>query len=91
MPYEAFVGGVSFKRVVLGIFHQLMKIQAKNNPYEREIVVIKSQVKKYLKSKGYRTNDFVARSLNDAVLELLDKAIVRTKLSGRITVTQRDI
>jgi len=68
-----------------------MKNQGKISVYEKEVLVIKSHILKYIKSRGYRTNNLTPRALNDAVFELLDKAIQRTKLSKRKTVFPKDI
>lgn len=68
-----------------------MHTQDKKTPYERDILIVKSNVLKHLKKKGFRVNNLTPRAVNDAVLELLDKAMTRTKLSKRKTVAPRDI
>ena len=68
-----------------------MKNQAKTHPYEKEVLIIKSHVRKWIKEKNMRCKDTTYRALNDAVIELLEKAIVRTKLSGRKTISPQDV
>lgn len=68
-----------------------MKNQDKTNPYEREVLIIKSHVKKWIKEKNMYCKGTTCRALNDAVIELLEKAIVRTKLSKRKTISPQDI
>ena len=68
-----------------------MKNQAKNSVYERDVLIIKSHVRSYIKSKGFWMNNLTARAVNDAVIEVLEKAMIRTKLSGRKTVFPKDV
>lgn len=68
-----------------------MKKIEKKNPYERPVLVIKNQVKKYLKGKNMRMSDLTPRAVNDAVIEILDKSIIRAKLNRRQTIFQKDI
>lgn len=63
-----------------------MEITHTNDPYEKEILIIKSHVKKFLKSKGIRCQDKTYRTINDLLLECLEKSIIRTKLSKRRTM-----
>ena len=64
-----------------------MQTTPKNNPYEKEVLIIKTHVKKYLKSRGMWVKAETFRTINDALIDLLDKAIVRTKLAKRKTVS----
>lgn len=68
-----------------------MQNTPKNNPYEREVLVIKSHVRNYLKNKGMRSKPETFRAINDAIFELLNKAIIRTKLSGMKTLCPKHI
>ena len=68
-----------------------MKNQAKNNQYEKEILIIKSHVQRWIKSKEMYSKAITYRAINDAVIELLEKAIIRTKLSKRKTIFPQDI
>lgn len=58
---------------------------------EKEVLVVMSKVKDYVKGKGLQTSETAIGSLSDAVYELLDKAIERAKDNGRSTVKDRDI
>lgn len=68
-----------------------MKNQEKNNPYEKEVLIIKSHVQKWIKDKNMRCKDITYRAINDAIIEFLEKAIIRTKLSKRKTLSPQDI
>lgn len=68
-----------------------MKNQAKNSVYEKEILIIRSHILKYIKQKGYRVNSLTPRAVNDAVMDILDKAIERTKLDRKKTVFPRHV
>ena len=68
-----------------------MKNTPKNNPYEKEVLIIKSHIKKYLKLKGMWVRPDTFRAVNDAIIHLLDQAIVRTKLSKMRTVCPKHI
>lgn len=68
-----------------------MKIQQKNNPYDRHILVIKSQIKKWCKENKMRISDTTARAVNDAVLEIMERAKIRAKLNKRRTIFEKDI
>jgi len=68
-----------------------MQTTPKNNPYEKEVLIIKTHVKKYLKSKGCWTKPETFRAINDALIEMLDKAVIRTKLSRMRTICPKHI
>ena len=68
-----------------------MKVTHKNNAYEKEVLIIKSHVKNWIRTKGMYCKAVTFRSINDAVIELLEKAIIRTKLSKRRTISPQDI
>jgi len=68
-----------------------MKNTQKTHAYEKPVLIIKSHVKAWFKEKGFWMTPDSARAINDAVIELLEKAIIRTKLNKRKTVTRRDI
>ena len=71
--------------------HLKMKIKEKTHPYEKPVLIIKSHVLKWINDKGYYMKGTMPRALNDAVIEILEKAIIRTKLSGRKTISERDV
>ncbi|MFX0188299.1 MAG: hypothetical protein ACFE8A_11260 [Candidatus Hodarchaeota archaeon] len=58
-----------------------------------EALFVKSKVRDYIKSKGCNTSgDLIdGDSLNNAVIEVLDKAIGRAKANGRKTVQEKDL
>lgn len=57
----------------------------------KEIMVVVSKVKEYVKSKGMQTSETAVEALSDSLRELLDKAVERAKDNGRQTVKDRDI
>lgn len=58
-----------------------------------EALFVKSKVREYIKSKDCNTSGDVidGESLNDCILEILDKAIKRAKANGRKTVQEKDL
>jgi len=58
---------------------------------EKEILVVQSKVKEYIKSKGCMTASDTLDALSDKVCALLDGAIARTKGNGRATVKPQDL
>lgn len=56
-----------------------------------ETLVVVSKIKDYVKEKGFRTSETAVDALSNAVRELLDKAIARSKDNGRQTVKDSDI
>ena len=57
----------------------------------KEMIVVQSKVKDYIKSKDLHSSGDSVDALNDAVYELIDKAIARTKANKRGTVSAKDI
>jgi len=57
----------------------------------KEILVVVSKVKEYIKEKGLQTSETAVDSLSDEVRELLDKAVKRAQDNGRQTIKDRDI
>lgn len=57
-----------------------------------EILFAKSKIREYIKSKGCKTSgDLVdGDTLNDIIVDILDKAIERAKANGRKTVKKSD-
>jgi hypothetical protein len=68
-----------------------MKNQAKTTPYEKPVLIIKSHVKDWINQRGFRMNDFTTRAINDAVIELLEKSIIRCKLSKMKTINSKHV
>lgn len=58
-----------------------------------EALFVKSKVREYIKSKDCNTSGDVidGDALNDAIVEILDKAIGRAKANGRKTVQEKDL
>lgn len=61
----------------------------------RDVLVVASKVKEYIKSKGSSSKILVAgdfaANLSEAVYGLIDKAIVRAQENKRSTVQPKDI
>lgn len=57
----------------------------------KEVLVVASKVKAYVKSKKMMTSADAVVALSDKVYALLDDAIVRTKANRRSTVKPQDI
>lgn len=58
---------------------------------EKEVLVVVSKVKDYVKGKGYMTSADAIPALSEAVYQMIDKAIERTKENGRQTIKPQDI
>ena len=58
---------------------------------EKEVLVVVSKVKDYVKSKGYMTSADAVPTLSDKVYALIDEAIKRTKENGRQTIKPQDL
>lgn len=57
----------------------------------KEVLVVASKVKEYIKSKDCQTAAEVIDALSDKVYKLLDEACARTKDNGRVTVKEYDL
>jgi hypothetical protein len=58
---------------------------------KKEILVVQSKVKEYIKSKKCLTAGDLAEALSNEVYGLLDKAIKRCKANNRSTVRPDDL
>ncbi|MHA1195857.1 MAG: DUF1931 domain-containing protein [Promethearchaeota archaeon] len=58
-----------------------------------EPLFVKSKVREYIKSKGLNTASAVldGDTLNNIIIEMLDKAVERAKANNRKTVKARDL
>ena len=58
-----------------------------------EPLFVKSKVREYIKGKDCNTSSAIldGDALNNIIIEILDKAIGRTKANNRKTVSERDI
>ena len=62
-----------------------------NSHSEKEILVVVSKVKKYIRSvSGMNTAGSVAPALSDIIRHLCDQAIEKAKTDGRKTIMDRD-
>ncbi len=57
----------------------------------REVLVVASKVKSYIKSKHMNTSADAIGELSDKIYCLLDDATARTKANGRKTVKPQDV
>lgn len=57
----------------------------------KEVLVVGSKVKQYIKAKGLMSSGEVLEALNCCVYECLDRAIKRAAENGRKTVQARDL
>ncbi len=60
---------------------------------EVEALFVKSKVREYIKGKDCNTSGVVVDGpvLNNAIIEILDKAIARAKANNRKTVQEKDL
>ncbi len=58
-----------------------------------EALFVKSKVREYIKSKNCNTSGDVidGPALNNAIIDVLDKAIARAKANNRKTVQEKDL
>jgi len=66
---------------------------AKKGGAKVEALFVKSKVREYIKSKGCNTSGGLidGESFNNAIIDVLDKAIARAKANGRKTVQEKDL
>ncbi len=57
----------------------------------KEMLVVGTKVKNYIKDKGLMSSADVLDALNDAMHDMLDRAAERAKANGRKTVQGRDV
>ncbi|MHC4585876.1 MAG: hypothetical protein ACYS3N_15210 [Planctomycetota bacterium] len=58
---------------------------------KKDVLVVASKVKAYIKSKKMMTSADAISALSDQVYEILDTAIARTKANRRSTVKPQDL
>ena len=58
---------------------------------EKLIVVVRSNVAKAIKEKGFNMSSAAPTALNDVVLDLIDKATKRAELNKRKTIFPQDL
>ncbi len=57
----------------------------------REVLVVASKVKEYIKTKKMMSSGDLPEALSEALYDLVDKAVARAKDNGRQTVQPRDV
>jgi histone H3/H4 len=57
---------------------------------EREILVVASKVREYIKNKNCNTSGEFIGELSNSVYCLIDKAMIRAKENGRKTIQAKD-
>jgi len=58
---------------------------------DKEVLVVASKVKAYIKSKKMMTSSDAIAALSDKVYAILDDAVARTKANRRSTVKAQDL
>jgi len=58
---------------------------------DKEVLVVASKVKAYIKSKKMMTSSDAIATLSDKVYAMLDDAVARTKANRRSTVKPQDL
>ena len=67
------------------------KAKKKTAKKSKEVLVVASKVKAYVKSKKMMTSSDAIGALSDKVYAMLDDAIERTKANRRSTVKPQDL
>ncbi len=67
------------------------KAKAKKSVAAKEMLVVTSKIKAYIRSTGSLTSGELPPALNEAVYAILDKAIARAKNNKRSTVKPQDV
>ena len=58
---------------------------------DREVLVVTSKVKEYIKSLGLQSSGEVVPALSDKIYDMLDESAERTKNNNRATVRPHDL
>ena len=67
------------------------KAAKKRKCSKKEVLVVASKVKAYIKSKGMMTSSDAIGELSECVYSILNDAIKRTKANRRSTVKPQDL
>ena len=67
------------------------KKAAKKKTGNKEVLIIASKTKAYIKSQGMMTSSDAIVALSDAIYGLIDAAIDRTRANRRSTVKPQDL
>ena len=65
--------------------------EGKKMAKKKEVLVVASKVKAYIKSKGMMTSSDAIGALSDEVYKTIDAGIKRTKANRRSTVKPQDL
>lgn len=63
----------------------------KSSAANREVLIVASKVKDYIKSKDLQSSGEVIPALSERIYALLDEAATRTQNNGRATVRPHDL
>lgn len=69
----------------------MAKKKAAKKSSKKEMLVVASKVKAYVKSKGKMSSSDAIAALNDSIYALLDAATKRTEANRRSTVKPQDL
>lgn len=58
---------------------------------KREVLIVASKVKDYIKSKGLQSSGEVVPALSEKIYEMIDEAAERTKDNKRATMRPHDL
>ncbi len=64
---------------------------ARKKAGKKEVLIVASKMKAYIKSRGMMTSSDTVGALSDAVYALIDAAIARTRANRRSTVKPQDL
>ncbi len=67
------------------------KKAAKKKTSNKEVLIVASKTKAYIKSQGMMTSSDAIVALSDAIYDLIDAAIARTRANRRSTVKPQDL
>jgi hypothetical protein len=67
------------------------KAAAKSAKKEKEMLVVASKVKAYVRSKGMMTSSEALPALNECIYAMLDAALCRTSSNKRSTLKPQDM
>ncbi len=67
------------------------KTTKKSAKKDREVLVVTSKVKDYIKSLGLQSSGEVVPALSDKIYDMLDSSAERTKNNNRATVRPHDL
>ncbi len=63
----------------------------KSSKKSREVLVVASKVKGYIKTKNMNTSAEAIGTLSEQVYDMIDAAAARSKANGRKTVKSQDV